>query len=119
LLTIGALLLVDGPIPQMRVHLFTALAVSIPLGVITVFLMTIALKARRAKVTTGAQGIVGELGVARTPLAPEGKVFVHGELWNAVASANVEVGEQVLVKAIDGLRLQVEPAKARETAVSS
>ncbi len=119
LLTIGALLLVDGPIPQMRVHLFTALAVSIPLGLITVFLMTIALKARRAKVTTGAQGIVGEFGVARTPLAPEGKVFVHGELWNAVASANVEVGEQVLVKAIDGLRLRVEPAKERETAVSS
>ena len=52
-LTLGGLLLVDGPIPEMRVKLWTALGVSIPLGVITIFLMTIALKARRNKVVTG------------------------------------------------------------------
>ena len=63
LLTLGALMLVDAPIPEMRVHLLTALAVSIPLGVITAFLMSIAMKARRNKVVTGAQGIVGEVGV--------------------------------------------------------
>ena len=56
LLTLGGLLLVDGPIPQMRVHLWTALSVSVPLGAITVFLMTIALRARRNKVVTGAAG---------------------------------------------------------------
>jgi len=49
LLTLGALLLVDSPIPEMRVHLVTALAVSVPLGAITAFLMSIALKARRNK----------------------------------------------------------------------
>ncbi len=114
LLTLGALLLVDGPIPQMRVHLLTALAVSVPLGVITVFLMSIALKARRAKVTTGSQGLLGEVGVARTPLAPAGKVFVHGELWNATATMPVGAGEQVTVKAIDGLNLQVEPVRTAE-----
>jgi membrane-bound serine protease (ClpP class) len=109
-LTLGALLLVDGPIPQMRVHVWTALAVSIPLGLITTFLMGIALKARRSKVTTGPQGIVGEIGVARTPLAPEGKIFVHGELWDAISSAPVEAGQQVRVRRLDGLRLEVEPA---------
>ena len=56
LLTLGGLLLVDSPIPEMRVHLLTALAVSIPLGLITAFLMTIALKARRNKVVTGSPG---------------------------------------------------------------
>ncbi len=117
LLTLGALLLVDGPIPQMRVHVFTALAVSVPLGAIAVFLMSIAVKARRAKVTTGAQGLVGEIGVARTPLAPEGKVFVHGELWNAIASSPVESGEQVMVRAMEGLTLKVEAV--REKALSS
>ena len=109
-LTIGALLLVDTPIPQMRVHLWTALAVSVPLGLITTFLMGIALKARRAKITTGVEGLIGEIGIARTPLTPEGKVFVHGELWNATASGTVEAGEQVRVRAIDGLRLEVERA---------
>ncbi len=83
LLTLGGLLLVDSPIPEMRVHLLTALAVSIPLGLITAFLMTIALKARRNKVVTGAQGLVGETGVAQTALVPQGKVFVHGALWDA------------------------------------
>jgi membrane-bound serine protease (ClpP class) len=103
------LLLVDSPIPEMRVHLTTALAVSIPLGVITAFLMSIALKARRNKVVTGQQGLVGETGVARTALAPQGKVFVHGELWDAVASASLPVGQPVVVRSVDGLTLQVEP----------
>ncbi len=89
LLTIGGLLLVDSPIPEMRVHLLTALAVSIPFGLITAFLMTIAFKARRNKVVTGAQGLIGETAVAQTALSPQGKVFIHGELWDAVASSNV------------------------------
>jgi len=112
LLTLGGLLLVDSPIPEMRVHLLTALAVSIPLGLITAFLMTIALKARRNKVVTGAQGLVGETGVAQTALSPLGKVFVHGELWDAVASSALPPGQLVVVRQIDGLTLQVDPLGA-------
>jgi membrane-bound serine protease (ClpP class) len=112
LLTLGGLLLVDSPIPELRVHLLTALAVSVPLGLITAFLMTIALKARRNKVVTGAQGLVGETGVAQTALTPLGKVFVHGELWDALASAELPVGQLVVVRKIDGLTLQVEPLGA-------
>jgi membrane-bound serine protease (ClpP class) len=109
LLTLGGLLLVDAPIPEMRVHLSTALAVSIPLGLITAFLMTIALKARRNKVVTGAQGMIGETGVAQTALSPQGKVFVHGELWDAVSSSPLPVGQLVVVRQVDGLTLQVDP----------
>lgn len=109
LLTLGGLLLVDAPIPEMRVHLATALAVSVPLGIITAFLMSIALKARRNKVVTGEQGLVGETGVAQTALSPQGKVFVHGELWDAIAPTPVPIGQLVVVRRIDGLTLQVEP----------
>jgi membrane-bound serine protease (ClpP class) len=112
LLTLGGLLLVDSPIPEMRVHLLTALSVSIPLGLITAFLMTIALKARRNKIVTGAQGLLGETGVAQTPLAPQGKVFVHGELWDAVASTPLPVGELVVVRRIDGLILEVDSRRS-------
>lgn len=112
LLTIGGLLLVDSPIPEMRVHLLTALAVSIPFGLITAFLMTIAFKARRNKVVTGAQGLVGETAVAQTALSPEGKVFVHGELWDAIASSTLPPGQLVVIQRIDGLTLQVEPLGA-------
>jgi membrane-bound serine protease (ClpP class) len=109
LLTLGGLLLVDAPIPQMRVHLITALAVSIPFGIITAFLMSIAMKAMRNKVVTGPQGLVGETGVAQTALSPQGKVFVHGELWDAIASAPLAVGELVQVNKVDGLMLEVAP----------
>ncbi len=108
-LVIGALLLVDSPIPEMRVKLLTALAVSIPLGVITVFLMTIALRARANKVVTGAEGLIGEVGIAQTALAPGGKIVVHGEIWDAVASSSVSAGEKVVVQKVNGLELKVEP----------
>lgn len=113
-LVIGALLLIDSPIPEMRVKLATALAVSIPVGLITAFLMTVALQARRNKVVTGVEGLIGEVAVAQTPLAPAGKVFVHGELWDAIASANVPAGEKVVVERVDGLQLRVEPTRESE-----
>jgi len=108
-LTLGGLLLVDAPIPEMRVHLITALAVSVPVGIITVFLMSIALKARANKVATGAQGLVGEVGVAQTALSPKGKVFIHGEIWDAVARVNVAAGERVVVRRVEDLQLEVDP----------
>jgi len=108
-LTLGGLLLVDAPIPQMRVHLLTALAVSIPLGIITAFLMSIALRARANKIVTGTQGLIGEIGLAQTALSPRGKVFIHGELWDAVSSADVPSGQSVIVRQVDGLQLRVDP----------
>jgi len=110
-LTLGGLLLVDAPIPEMRVHLLTALSVSIPLGIITVFLTTMVLKARANKVVTGAQGLVGDIGLAQTALVPLGKIFVHGELWDAIASTNVAAGQPVIVRNVDGLQLKVDPVQ--------
>jgi len=94
-MVLGALLLVDAPIPEMRVRLGTALAVSIPLGGITATIMSLAIRARRNKVVTGAQGLVGETGVAQTALAPTGKVFIHGELWDALSPAPIAAGQSI------------------------
>ncbi len=110
MMVLGMLLLVDGPIPEMRVRLITALSVTVPLGAITVFLLTLAIRARRNKVLTGKESLIGEIGVARSPLAPDGKVFVRGALWNAVASAHVDIGQAVIVRNVQDLTLQVEPA---------
>jgi membrane-bound serine protease (ClpP class) len=117
-LVIGSLLLVDAPIPEMRVKLVTALGVSIPLGIITVFLMSVAIRARRNKVVTGIEGLIGEVAIAQTELAPAGKVFVHGEIWDAVASANVPAGEKVSVQKVDGLQLRVGPVESAKTTVA-
>jgi membrane-bound serine protease (ClpP class) len=110
-MVIGALFLVDGPIPQMRVNIVTAVAVSVPIGIIAVFLTTLVLRARRGRVSTGSEGMIGEIGIARTPLGPEGKVFVHGELWNAMSSTAIAEGARVRVAGVNGLHLVVEPAE--------
>jgi membrane-bound serine protease (ClpP class) len=78
------------------------------MGAITVFLMTIALRARRNKIVTGEQGMIGAVGQAETDLDPEGKVVVFGELWNARARSRVRVGEPVVVRKVEGLELEVE-----------
>ena len=113
-MTLGGLLLVDGPIPEMRVKLWIALGVSIPLGLITVAMMTLAIKAHRNKVVTGVQGLIGQKGVAKTPLNPTGQIFVHGELWSAVSSEPVALGESVVVNKLEGLTLEVAPLRKQQ-----
>ncbi len=108
-MVLGAVLLVDSPLPEMRVHLSTAIALALPFTLITVFLLTLILRARAGKVVTGTAGMVGELGVAHTPLAPSGKVFVHGEFWDAESTRPLEAGARVRVVSIEGLILKVEP----------
>jgi membrane-bound serine protease (ClpP class) len=106
---LGALLLVEGP-PELRIRLSTAVAVTLPFAVLTIFLLNLVLRARASKVVTGEAGMVGEIGVAHAALHPGGKVFVHGEFWDAVSTAPVEAGARVRVLAVEGLRLKVGPA---------
>ena len=106
---LGAVMLIDSPVPEMRIHWSTAVALALPFSAITVLLLSLALRARRAKVETGSEGMIGEIGAAITDLAPEGKVFVHGEYWNAISLRPAASGARVRVKSIDKLKLTVEP----------
>jgi membrane-bound serine protease (ClpP class) len=110
-MVLGALLLIDSPLPELRVRLSVAIALAVPFALITTLLLTLVMRARANKVTTGQDGMLGESGVAVTLLAPEGKVQVHGEYWDAVApkGAPVEPGAKVRVIGIQGLQLAVKP----------
>jgi len=107
---LGALLLIDSPLPEMRIHLPTAIGLALPFAIITTFLVSLVIRARVRKVVTGTAGMIEEVGVAYTPLTPGGKVFIHGEYWEAVCTAPVEAGARVRVTAVLGLTLKVEPA---------
>jgi membrane-bound serine protease (ClpP class) len=105
---LGAVLLINGP-PEVRIHYSTAISVAIPFALITMFLVSIVIQARKGKVLTGVTGMIGEVGIASTPLAPEGQVLVRGEYWNAVSDAAISPGTRVRVKAVESLKLRVEP----------
>ena len=112
-LVLGALILVNSPWPQARIHLSTALSVALPLGVIMVVMLRYVIAAKRRKATTGEAGMVDSVGVARTDLDPFGTVLVHGELWEARAGQQIAKGARVRVREVEGLTLVVEPVPER------
>ena len=108
---LGAMILINSPLPEMRIHLATAVSLAVPFAAITVFLLSLVMRSRKAKVVTGSEGMIGEIGVTIGDLTPGGRVFVRGEYWSAVATAPVKSGERVRVTAVDHLNLTVEPVQ--------
>jgi membrane-bound serine protease (ClpP class) len=107
-LTLGSLMLFESPEPHLQVSLNIILPAVATLAAIILFVVHRALQVQVHPVTTGAQGLLGETGVASTDLNPEGKVFVHGELWNASSVRPIRQGEKVRVIRVEGLQLLVE-----------
>jgi membrane-bound serine protease (ClpP class) len=109
-MVLGALLLIDSPMPELRIRWTVAIALALPFALITSLLLTLVVRARANKVVTGSAGMLGEAGVAVTALAPAGKVQVHGEYWDAVAppGSRLEAGSKVLVTSVQGLQLAVK-----------
>jgi membrane-bound serine protease (ClpP class) len=76
------------------------------------FVVRLAVKAQHNPVRTGVEGITGEIGTVVQDLGPVGKVFVHGELWNATAAAGpLHSGSRVRVVRVDDMMLTVESAE--------
>jgi membrane-bound serine protease (ClpP class) len=113
---VGSLILIDVPNPELRLPLSLVLAVVIPFALILIVMVRLALRARLTRVTTGLAGMIGLKGRAETAIAPEGRVFVRGELWRARSQAMIAPGENVRVVGVDGLTLEVDLAE-RDTAV--
>jgi membrane-bound serine protease (ClpP class) len=106
-LVLGSLMLFKTPEPALRVS-GELIAMVAGFSVLVVgFLAFMALRAQRLPVRTGVEGLIHEIGVARSPLTPHGKVFVHGEIWDAIADEPVAVGEPVEVVAVRNLTLAV------------
>lgn len=110
-LALGSIMLFEAPVPYLR----ASLAVIIPTVLVTagffIIAMTLALKAQMAKPATGSEGMIGEVGAAQTRIDPEGKVFVHGEYWNAYADHPIEAEEKIRVLKAERLILKVEKLK--------
>lgn len=106
-MVLGALMLVDSTDPGVRIPLKTLLPAAAVMAVGTILLVRLAVQAQRRAPVTGEAGLVGQRGVADTPLTPEGWVRVMGERWRGVADDPVGPGENVTVISVEGLTLRV------------
>jgi membrane-bound serine protease (ClpP class) len=110
-MVIGSIMLIDAPIPELRPSLKFIIPVAVGLSLIFLFLIFITVRALANRVHTGKEGLIGEIGVAQSDLAPGGKVFVHGELWNAEADQEISKGEEVqVVEVLKNLKIRVTKA---------
>jgi membrane-bound serine protease (ClpP class) len=108
-LTFGTLTLVAAPIPEMRINPLISIAVSLGFGGITVFLVRLAMRARRLKARLGPDALVGQIASAMEALAPVGHVLVEGEIWKAVSSEPVASGTRLRVVGHEQYLLRVTP----------
>jgi membrane-bound serine protease (ClpP class) len=106
-LVFGSLMLYDDSDPALRVSWSVIAVAACSLVGFSLFAVSRAVRAHRAQPTTGREGLIGETGRAVTDLAPEGKVFVRGEFWNALSEEAIASGEPVSVTGIDGMVLRV------------
>jgi membrane-bound serine protease (ClpP class) len=118
-LVFGLLMLFKSPEPALRVSLDLVVGLALFAALVVGTLTTLVLRARCGRVRTGSQGMLHESGRAFSALAPSGKVFIHGEIWNAVAERPVAVGEAVEVTGVHGLLLTVRPLGEPAPAQSS
>lgn len=114
-LVLGSSMLFDSPDPAIRVSVSVIAIVTAFATLLVVVLLTLVMRTYRGQVRTGSEGMIKQRGVVRSPLTPVGKVFVHGELWEAEAETDGEVaaGEAVEVLAVEGMRLKVRPLPRR------
>jgi membrane-bound serine protease (ClpP class) len=109
-LTLGMLTLIAAPVPELAVNLWVAIGVSAGFGGITVFLVRLALKARRQKHLLGVDALIGHAASAMEALTPQGHVVVDGEIWQAVADEAIPAGTRLRVTGHDQHLLHVAPA---------
>ncbi len=108
---LGAMMLFRDADPALRASLNLIVAIGITIGLVTLALGRLALKAQFRRVATGSEGLLNELASVSSGIAAgaPGKVRLHGEIWNAEADVAVAEGDRVRVVQVDGMTLRVEP----------
>jgi membrane-bound serine protease (ClpP class) len=113
-LTLGSMILMDSPEPELQLSLRIVLPVVVGMAAIAIFLIRLGVASQRLPAVTGAAGMVGKAGRTLTSLEPGrlGRVATHGEIWSAVAGESIPEGERVRVTGVDGLTLTVRRDEA-------
>lgn len=107
-LVLGSLMLIDSPDPALQISLAVIASTVISCTGFMLFCLWFVTRAQKRRVVSGREGLIGEHGRAVSAVSTEGRVFVHGEYWDARADEPIEAGAEIeVVELIAGLRLQV------------
>ena len=107
-MVLGSLMLYESPAPYLRVSWGVILVTVLATSAFFTVVVAKALSVHRRRPTTGREGLIGLEGLAETGMAPEGKVFVRGEYWDAWSAEPIAAGSRVKVLEVDGMRLKVK-----------
>jgi membrane-bound serine protease (ClpP class) len=107
-LTLGSLMLFDSPLPFLRVSYSVLIPVIVIISLCFILVISLAIKAFTKKPTTGEKGLIGTIGITKSPIDPSGKVFIHGEYWDAVSDEAIPEETRVEVIAVNNLEIKVK-----------
>jgi membrane-bound serine protease (ClpP class) len=116
-LLLGSLMLFKGTSPEMNLSWRVLVPTIVLVSGFFVVVAGLVFRAQVSKPTTGSRGLIGEIGIVKQALAPDGKVFVHGELWNARSKEPIEEETRVRVINVVSLMLEVEPLDQQKSTV--
>lgn len=105
---LGSLMLFEGSVPGVRISMDVLLPTVVFVSLFFVAVSALVFKAQILKSMSGSEALIGETGIVKKDIMPEGKIFVHGELWKARSIMPLTVGTKVKVIKVDNLVLEVE-----------
>lgn len=106
---LGSLMLIKSDAEFLQISLAVIIPVVITTAALSLFIVGMGVRALRRAPQTGAEAMVGSVGVAKTALQPDGTLTIHGELWDAVSDQPIEEGASATVLRVEGLTLYVTP----------
>jgi membrane-bound serine protease (ClpP class) len=111
---LGSLMLFESPAPYLRLSRVVIFATVSVCAVFFSLVLWFVVRTQRTRYVSGLEGMVGERGVADTDIHPEGRVFVHGEYWDAFSAEPINKGERIeVVRVVENLRLEVKKVEGR------
>ncbi len=113
-LAMGSLMLFDTTEAAMRISWQVLLPTLAFISTFFVLIAALVFRAQKSQAKTGEEGLIGEIGVVEMRIDPVGKVFIHGELWQAQANRTIEKGRKVEVTGVQNLVLAVKPVSKDE-----
>jgi membrane-bound serine protease (ClpP class) len=111
-MTLGSLMLINTPYSFLKISTTVIFPTVFATAAIVVFLVTLIIRAHSRRSIVGQEGLIGMIGIAETDIAPDGKIFVHGEIWNARSADSIKKGDRVKIKRVEGMMLTVESVRS-------